>query len=133
MFGVTVVCAWALVTPARVGGPELQSGEYKTAEMGSLQQAAPRELAPDSAFSVAAYPVYAPPLAEGEGKQETEAYCSLCHSARYISMQPPMPAASWEAEGNKMNKTFGANIPEAVAAKILKYLQAHYTPETRKQ
>jgi len=48
-------------------------------------------------------------------------------------MQPPLPAATWEAEVNKMNKTLGAAIPEDNTRKILLYLQAHYTPETRKQ
>jgi hypothetical protein len=48
-------------------------------------------------------------------------------------MQPPLPAATWEAEVNKMIKTFGAPIPEASAKKIISYLQTHYTLETRKQ
>jgi hypothetical protein len=48
-------------------------------------------------------------------------------------MQPPLPAATWEAEVNKMVKTLGAPIPEESAKKIVLYLQAHYTPDTRKQ
>jgi len=48
-------------------------------------------------------------------------------------MQPPLPAATWEAEINKMINTHGARIPEDVAKKIIAYLQANYTPETRKQ
>jgi hypothetical protein len=48
-------------------------------------------------------------------------------------MQPPLPAATWETEVNKMNKTFGAGIPEENTRKIISYLQAHYTPENRKQ
>ncbi|HKW64101.1 MAG TPA: hypothetical protein VJN89_16235 [Candidatus Acidoferrum sp.] len=57
----------------------------------------------------------------------------MCHSTRYITMQPPLPATTWEAEVNKMIKTFGAPIPEATAKKITSYLQTHYTPQTRKQ
>jgi hypothetical protein len=48
-------------------------------------------------------------------------------------MQPPLPAATWEAEVTKMRKTLGAPISDASAALIIKYLQAHYTPDTRKQ
>ena len=48
-------------------------------------------------------------------------------------MQPPLLGETWEAEVNKMTKTFGAPIPEASAKKIISYLQTHYTPETRKQ
>jgi len=48
-------------------------------------------------------------------------------------MQPPLPAATWEAEVNKMNKAYGAGIPEDTTRKIVAYLQAHYTPENRKR
>ncbi len=60
-------------------------------------------------------------------------YYSTCHSPRYITMQPPLPAATWESEVNKMNKTFGAGIPEENARKIILYLQAHYTAENHKR
>jgi hypothetical protein len=112
---------------------QLQSGNYEPAELGKLPQTAPPELSTDSTYSVPAYPLYPPDLAPGEGKQETEAYCAMCHSPRYITMQPPLPAATWEAEVSKMNKTFGANIPEAVSPKILRYLGSHYTTDTRRQ
>jgi hypothetical protein len=32
-----------------------------------------------------------------------------------------------------MNKAYAAGIPEDTTRKIIAYLQAHYTPETRKQ
>ena len=47
-------------------------------------------------------------------------------------MQPPLPAATWEAEVNKMKETFGAAIPDDRTKKIILYLQAHYTAENRK-
>jgi hypothetical protein len=50
-----------------------------------------------------------------------------------ITVQPPLPAATWEAEVSKMNKTFGAAIPDENTQKIILYLQSHYTPDTRKQ
>lgn len=128
-----LVVAGALLLSARAGYPELETGNYKPAELGTLQQPSPSRLSPDSNFTVSAYPLHPPELAPGEGKQETEAYCAMCHSTRYITMQPPLPAGTWEAEVNKMNKTLGANIPPAVSQKILSYLQTHYTPETRKQ
>jgi hypothetical protein len=46
-------------------------------------------------------------------------------------MQPPLPAAAWDAEVHKMIKTYGAQISDADAQKIIQYLQAHYTAETR--
>jgi hypothetical protein len=106
---------------------------YAPATLGQLQQPAPASLTDDSVYQVSAYPQYTPELAEGEGRAETATFCNLCHSTRYITMQPPLPAATWETEVTKMRKTFGAPIPDASAALILKYLQTHYTPETRKQ
>ncbi|HWZ44309.1 MAG TPA: hypothetical protein VNW97_12595 [Candidatus Saccharimonadales bacterium] len=112
---------------------EVRKGDYATETLSQLNQAeAPAALAGDSVYEVSAYPLYPPTLAEGEGREETEAYCSPCHSTRYITMQPPLAAATWEAEVNKMRKAFGAPIPEPSAAKITQYLQSHYTPGTRK-
>ena len=122
----------SLATVAGVLYAEVKRGEYRPAELGSLQQAAPTELSTDSNYRVAAYPVPVLELAPGEGRQEVLIYCNTCHSPRYITMQPPLPAATWEAEVTKMNKTFGAAIPEEATQKILRYLESHYTPESRK-
>lgn len=111
---------------------DLRKGYYRPAELGSVRQAAPSELSPDSNYQVSAYPVPAADLAPGDGSQEVQIYCNTCHSPRYITMQPPLPAATWEAEVNKMNKTFGAAIPDDSAQRIILYLQAHYTAENRK-
>ena len=111
---------------------ELKKGDYSPEQLGVLRQPAPIELSPDSNFQVTSYPVPAVNLALGEGLQDVQTYCSSCHSTRYITMQPLLPAATWEAEVNKMNKAFGAAIPEENASKIILYLQAHYTPNTRK-
>jgi hypothetical protein len=112
---------------------ELKKGSYAPAQLGVLRQAAPIELSPDSNFRVSAYPAPAADLAAGDSVQDVQIYCNTCHSPRYITMQPPLPAATWEAEVNKMIKTLGAPIPEENAKKIVLYLQAHYTPDTRKQ
>ena len=113
---------------------EVRKGDYTPETLSQLNQAdAPPALTGDSVYEVSSYPLYPPMLAAGEGSSETEAYCSPCHSTRYITLQPPLPAATWEAEVNKMRKAFGAPIPESSAVKIIQYLQSHYTPETRKQ
>jgi hypothetical protein len=112
---------------------QFKRGNYAPATSGQLQQLAPATLTDDSVYQVSAYQLYPAELAEGEGRAETESFCSLCHSTRYITMQPPLPAAVWEAEVTKMRKTLGAPISDASAALIIKYLQAHYTPETRKR
>jgi hypothetical protein len=125
-----VVCS--LVAAGIVYG-DLKKGFYSPAKLGSLQQAAPVEPLPDSSYEALAYPAPATELAPGDGLQDVQIYCNTCHSPRYITMQPPLPAATWEAEVNKMDKTFGAGIPEESKQKIILYLRAHYTVENRKQ
>ena len=125
-----LICSVALAGAAVY--TELQNGDYTPSEAGTIRQAAPPQLTPDSNFTVSAYPLRTPDLAPGEGSQETRAYCNACHSPNYILMQPPLPAATWEAEVNKMNKTFGAGIPDEDTKKIIQYLSTHYTPDTRK-
>jgi hypothetical protein len=112
---------------------EMQKGQYQPAILGQLLQSGPRESLPDSQYGGSFYPLYPPELEQGDGKAEAEGYCGMCHSTRYITMQPPLPAAAWEAEVTKMKKSFSATIPDEATAKIIRYLQAHYTPETRKQ
>jgi hypothetical protein len=112
---------------------ETQTGDYSLTNLGEISQPAALRQADGAVYGVNAYPLYRPTLEPGEGRREVDDYCSTCHSTRYITMQPPLPAATWEAEVTKMVKTFGQPIPEEVQPKIIKYLQTHYTPETRKK
>jgi hypothetical protein len=126
-----VVCSLAIT--AGVVYAEFQKGNYSPAELGSLRQAAPIQLLLDANYQVSAYPVPAVDLAPGDGLQDVQIYCNTCHGPRYITMQAPLPAVTWGAEVDKMNKTFGAGIPEDNTKRIILYLQAHYTAENRKQ
>lgn len=112
--------------------PGVVLGQYTQGTLGSILQPAPTAPGEGSVIKLGALPLYTAELAEGPGKELVMGYCSVCHSVTYIPMQPPLPAATWEAEVNKMIKTFGAQIPEDAAKQIIAYLQAHYTPETRK-
>jgi hypothetical protein len=112
---------------------DLQIGYYAPENLGSVAQPAPALQQANGAYTVASYPLYKPQLVPGEGRQDVEAYCNTCHTPSYITMQPPLPAATWQSEVNKMGKAFGAQIPPESQASILKYLESHYTPETRKR
>jgi mono/diheme cytochrome c family protein len=121
----------AIAALALLAFADLKKGEYTPSQLGGVQQSAPPQLAPDANFSASAYPAPSLDLAPGDGIQEVRVYCNTCHTPRYITMQPPLPAATWEAEVNKMNKVFGANIPDEESHKIIAYLQAHYSIGTR--
>jgi len=128
----TLVVALLLISAGSAVFAQFRSGSYSSGKASSLEQMVVVPATGDGNFSAASYPSFPVELAEGEGRAETQSFCGMCHSARYITMQPPLPAATWEAEVNKMTKTFGAPIPEASAKKIISYLRTHYTPETRR-
>jgi hypothetical protein len=112
---------------------DFRAGDYTQAGPGTIRQALPAAASTDTTYDAGQYPIYYPDLAPGEGKDDVENNCELCHSPRYITMQPVMPAQAWADEVNKMRKTFGASIPDDTAQKIIQYLGSHYTPETRKR
>jgi hypothetical protein len=108
-------------------------GYYSQQNHGAVDQILPTKQADTAVYQVSAYPLHPSELAPGEGRAAVEAYCSTCHSTRYITMQPPLPAQTWEAEVRKMVNVMGQPIPEDAQGEITKYLQTHYTPETRKR
>lgn len=81
----------------------------------------------------AAPPAYNPPpetsrFIDGPGVALAQRYCLPCHSADYVSTQPPhMPAAFWQGEVAKMRNNYGAPIPDEAAKAITDYLVATYT------
>jgi hypothetical protein len=111
---------------------QAQSGNYSPSEAATIRRVAPAKPAAGASYDAGDFPTFRPPLAQGEGSREVNTYCNICHSPRYITMQPVLPASAWSDEVNKMIKTYGAIVPEDAAQKIISYLQSHYTPETRK-
>jgi hypothetical protein len=111
----------------------VQEGNYDSGNLGMQMQPAPQNDDAGAVYAVGPWPTYTPPLADGEGRELVQSFCGICHSTTYITMQPPLPSATWEGVVNKMIGTFGAPIPEPSAHAISAYLKNHYTPETRKE
>src|SRR3989339_603614 len=111
----------------------IHSGQYSQGTLGNVRQSSPAQQSTDGVYSVGAYPLYTPELAQGEGREIIQIFCRFCHSTTYITMQPPLPAATWESVVNKMIDIYGAPISEDSARQIINYLRTHYTPLTRKQ
>ena len=63
-------------------------------------------------------------LPPGPGRETVGATCVICHTTRYITMQPKFSKAAWTAEVDKMRKTFGAPLTDAQAAEVVNYLVA---------
>lgn len=112
---------------------QAQTGTYEANETGTMRRAPERKTTNGASYDVGAYPTFRPQLAPGDGGREVNTYCNVCHTPRYITMQPALPAGTWADEVNKMVKTYGAPIPEDTAQKIIGYLQSNYTPDTRKR
>ena len=65
----------------------------------------------------------------GPGSEIAASQCVLCHSADYISTQPPMPRAFWKAGVQKMQKVYGAPLPDAQVERLVEYLVKNYGDE----
>ena len=63
-------------------------------------------------------PVFPP----GPGRDEFVTACVVCHSPRYITMQPRFSRSTWLSEVNKMKDVYGAHISDEQALKITDYL-----------
>lgn len=63
----------------------------------------------------------------GRGVELAQSHCAACHSADYISMQPPKKGnAFWQTEVKKMKNTYGAPIEDADVKGIADYLASTY-------
>lgn len=60
----------------------------------------------------------------GPNVQVYQKDCLICHSARYVAMQPRFSKTVWQAEVKKMADAYGAPISEADQALIVDYLVA---------
>src|SRR5690349_21603468 len=69
-------------------------------------------------------------LKPGPGAELATANCLLCHSADYISTQPPLTRAGWQAAIIKMQQKYGAPIATNNVDKLADYLAANYGKES---
>ncbi len=65
-----------------------------------------------------------PEIPQGPNLQVYENNGLLCHTARYVSMQPHFSKVVWQAEVKKMADAYGAPISESDQALIVEYLVA---------
>ena len=129
---LTIALIASLVGAVTAVNAQHKAGHYEPGSSGKIAQPLTQTGSTDATYDVGPYPTYRPVLASGDGSREVHLYCNVCHSPNYIRMQPPLAADTWAAEVAKMQKTYGAVIPEEAMKQIVSYLQANYTPETRK-
>ena|ERR1700722_3532024 len=112
---------------------DFRSGNSDSPPPEIIRQAPPVATSPNATFTASPNPGQHIDLASGNGKDEVEYNCALCHSLSYITMRPPISAQAWAREVNLMRGFYGASISDGTAQKIVQYLGSHYTPETVKR
>jgi hypothetical protein len=63
-------------------------------------------------------------LPDQPGRAAVESACAVCHTPRYVLDQPPLARKTWEAEVEKMRKSYGAPVADADVPVIVGYLVA---------
>ncbi len=63
-----------------------------------------------------------PELPDGPGKMQYMVQCGICHTQRYVTMQPAFSRKVWTDEVNKMINTYKAPVPPDQVATIVDYL-----------
>jgi len=77
-------------------------------------------------------PEYAPDPLPGPNQKVYEQRCLLCHSSRYVLMQPTFSQTVWEKEVKKMVDVYGASIGALEQQQIVEYLVAVRGPSESK-
>ena len=77
---------------------------------------------PDDPVHTIVMPHDEPLFPPGPGRDECVTACVVCHSPRYITMQPQFSRTTWLSEVNKMKDVYGAHISDEQALKITAYL-----------
>jgi mono/diheme cytochrome c family protein len=97
------------------------SGEtaHEVARVDSAQIRSPQ---PQNPVHTIALPHDEPLLPPGPGRQEFVAACVVCHSPRYITLQPPFTRSAWLGEVDKMKDVYGAHISAEQVPRIVDYL-----------
>jgi mono/diheme cytochrome c family protein len=77
---------------------------------------------PDSPVHTIVMPHDEPVFPPGPGHDEFLSACVVCHSPRYVTMQPRFSRTTWLSEVNKMKNVYGAHISDDQVVKITDYL-----------
>jgi mono/diheme cytochrome c family protein len=76
----------------------------------------------DSPVHTIVMPHDEPMFPPGSGRDEFVTACVVCHSPRYITMQPRFSRTTWLGEVQKMKDVYGAHISDEQVLRITDYL-----------
>ena len=117
-----VVCLLVLaVLAVGCGQSPNVSKEPEDGNAGGKTQSMPDPKSDDPVHTIV-MPHFEPVFPPGPGRDEFVAACVICHSPRYITMQPRFPRSTWLSEVKKMKDVYGAHISDEQVLKITNYL-----------
>ena len=97
-FGLLPGSAGRLIAQEQAPPPGVvRAGDYRASVVGGGTPTPVTLPMGGSVYDAGPFPLVTPELALGEDRDVTLGLCSVCHSLRYITMQPPLPAATWRA------------------------------------
>src|SRR6266403_4918131 len=117
-----VVLSMELV--AFVVGCRQRSGTSGEAAHGvaRVDSAPIRSPQPQNPVHTIALPHDEPLLPPGPGREEFVTACVVCHSPRYITLQPRFTRSAWLGLVKKMKDAYGAHISDQTVPEITDYL-----------
>jgi len=118
----TVILSLGLA--ALVAGCERPSNVPKETDhgMASVKMESMLDSKVDNPIHAIVMPHDEPAFPPGPGRDEFVTACVVCHSPRYITMQPRFSRTTWLSEVHKMKDVYGAHISDEQAVKITDYL-----------
>jgi mono/diheme cytochrome c family protein len=120
----TTIIVFALGLAALLAGCGHSSRITKEADHGTadLRMGSMVDSKTDDPVHTIVMPHDEPEFPSGPGRDEFVTACVVCHSPRYITMQPRFPRATWLSEVDKMKDVYGAHISDEQAQRITDYL-----------
>jgi hypothetical protein len=112
---ITIVALGFLGTSLIISSAAQQPGNGAESRAANPARNSPQEIE----ITLPQYPPQVPP---GPNLEAFQRHCLLCHSARYVTMQPRFSRAVWEKEVKKMVDAYGAPISAAEQQQIVEYL-----------
>ena len=103
------------------GRPPRTSGEANHG-IARVDAAPIRSPQPQNPVHTIALPHDEPLLPPGPGREEFATACVVCHSTRYITMQPRFTRSAWLGLVKKMKDTYGAHISDQQVPQLTDYL-----------
>jgi len=109
---------------ALVAGCGRPSNISKEADHGiaSVNMESMVDAKPDSPVHTIVMPHDEPLFPPGPGRDEFVTACVVCHTPRYITMQPQFSRTTWLSEVKKMKDVYGAHISDEQVLKITDYV-----------